>query len=182
MKRIAFPLIILLLPAVACAQAIYECQGQNGPVFTDSPCAGGRQVDLPPSNVIDTEAPAQQPAPQPTGASYMLLAIQSPEEGGTVHTSTGEVRVSLALSPALLEADAISVSLDGTVLPTLRHSLQFEITPDEWESAAADDTQHVLDVAVVDASGNPLITANAVQFYVHRATVRQPQDSAEHER
>jgi len=182
MNRIALPLIILLLPAVACAQAIYECPGQNGPVFTDSPCPGGSQIDLPPSNVIDTEAPAQQPASQSAAGSYMLLAILSPEDGGTVHTNSGEVQVSLALSPGLLEDNAISVSLDGMALPTLRHSLQFEITPDEWENAAADDTQHVLDVAVVDASGNPLITANAVQFYVHRATVRQPQDSDRHER
>ena len=45
------------------------------------------------------------------------------------------------------------------------------VTPQDLESAAADNVQHQLQVAVVDAGGNVLITAGPVSFYVHRAAV-----------
>jgi len=74
----------------------------------------------------------------------------------------------------VLQGDnAISISLDGTKLPTLRYSLQFDIMSDEWQNVATDNVLHQLQVVVVDGSGNPLITANPVQFYVHRAFIRR---------
>jgi len=60
-------------------------------------------------------------------------------------------------------------------LPTLRTSLQFDITQDEWQSAARDTTTtlHTLTATVVDPSGNPLIAAPPVQFYALRASHRR---------
>ena len=173
MTRFAFALLILLSPALACAQ-VYECPGQGGPVFSDTPCPGGKQMDLGPPNVIDTNAPSpQQAATQVTGSIYTTFSIVSPENGGTIHTNTGQFAVSLALTPALQGGNASSVSLDGTQLPTLRYSLQFDITQEEWESAAAANVQHLLQASVVDRAGNTLIAGTPVQFYVHRAFIRQ---------
>jgi len=166
-------LLLLLLPAIALAQ-VYECPGQDGPVFTNTPCPGGKRMDLGPPNVIDTGNPPQQAgATQPAVSAYTSLAIISPENGGTIHTNTGQFQVSLDLAPALQGGNAVSVSLDGTQLPTLRYSLQFDITPEEWESAAAANVEHMLQASVVDRSGNTLIAATPVQFYVHRAFRRQ---------
>ena len=174
MKRKVLPLLICLLPALALAQTVYESKDKEGPVFSDTPSPGAQPVDLPPANVIGTDAPAQE---QPLSAAlgYTALTILSPQDQNTLHTNTGEFQVSLSLTPALISGNAISVSLDGKQLPTLHYSLQFNITSDEWQSAAADNVLHQLQVAVVDSSGNPLITASSVQFYVHRAFVRQPQ-------
>ena len=168
-------LLILLLPVVAIAQTkIYECQGSNGPVFSDRPCPGAKVLDLPPANVIDTDTPAQQPAPPQAAAPvYTAFSILQPDDRGTVHTNTGQFSVSLSLTPALQDGNSIVVSLDGTQLPTLRTSLQFDVTPTEWQEAATDTTRHTLSASVVDASGNPLISANPVQFYAHRATVHR---------
>ena len=172
MKRIA-SLLLLLLPAVAPAQT-YECPGQDGPVFTDTPCPGGKRMDLGSPNVIETGNPAQQGSvARPAASTYMAFVIASPENGGTLHTNTGQFQVSLDLTPGLQGGNAVSVSLDGTQLPTLRYSLQFDITPEEWESAAAANVEHVLQASVVDRSGNTLIAAAPVQFYVHRAFRRQ---------
>lgn len=172
MKRTA-SLLLLLLPAVAPAQ-VYECPGQDGPVFTNTPCPGGKRMDLGPPNVIDTGKPPQPgTAAQPAVSVYTALTIASPENGGTIHTNTGQFQVSLDLTPALQGGDAVSVSLDGTQLPTLRYSLHFDITPEEWESAAAANVEHTLQISVVDRSGNTLIAAAPVQFYVHRAFRRQ---------
>ena len=162
-------LLLLLLPAVALAQ-VYECPGQDGPVFTNTPCPGGKRMDLGSPNVIDAGNPPQQTgATQPAASAYTSLTIVSPENGGTIHTNTGQFQVSLDLTPGLQGGNAVSVSLDGTPLPTLRYSLQFDITPEEWESAAAANVEHTLQASVVDRSGNTLIAAAPVQFYAHRA-------------
>jgi hypothetical protein len=174
MTRFAFALLILLSPTLACAQTVYECPGPGGPLFTDTPCPGGKPLDLGPPNVIDTNAPPpQQAATQATASGYAAFTILSPENGMTFHTNTGQFPVNLALTPPLQGSNAVSVSLDGTQLPTLRYSLQFDISPEEWESAAAADAQHTLQVSVVDGSGNTLIAATPVQFYVHRAFIRR---------
>jgi hypothetical protein len=175
MTRFAFfALLIVLFPAIACAQTVYECPGPNGPLFTDTPCPGGKPMDLGPPNVIDTNSPPPQPAAtQVTPAGYKAFAIASPENGMTIHTNTGEFPVNLMLTPSLQGSNAVSLSLDGTQLPTLRYSLQFDITSQEWDSAAVADVQHTLQASVVDASGNTLIGATPVQFYVHRAFIRR---------
>jgi hypothetical protein len=169
-------LLILLLPAIASAQTtIYECQGKEGPIFSGTPCPGAKVLDLPSPNVIDTGAPPpeQSAPPQAAAPAYTAFSILQPDDRGTVHTNTGQFSVSLSLTPALQEGNSIAVSLDGTQLPTLRSSLQFDITPDEWQEAATDTTRHTLSATVVDGSGNMLISANPVQFYAHRATVRR---------
>ena len=168
MKRKVLPLLICLLPAAVLAQTVYESKDKEGPVFSDTPSPGAQQVDLPPPNVIDTPTPVQQQS-QPAASGYTSITILSPHDQGTVHTNTGRFQVNLALNPALQGGNAIRVSLDGSQLPTLRYTLQFNITSDEWQSAAKDNVLHQLQVAIVDDSGNVLITADPVQFYVHRA-------------
>ena len=164
-------LLILLLPAIALAQTkVYECRDKDGPVFSDTPCPGAKVIDLPSPSVIDTDTPTQQPASQSAAPIYTAFSILQPEDRGTVHTNTGQFQVSLSLTPGLQDGNAFRVSLDGTQLPTLRTTLQFAITSDEWESAATDTTRHVLSATVVDQSGNSLIVATPVQFYAHRAT------------
>ena len=112
---------------------------------------------------------------QVTPVGYTAFAIASPEKGMTIHTNTGEFPVNLRLMPSLQGSNAVSLSLDGTQLPTLRYSLQFDISSQEWESAAVADVQHTLQASVVDGSGNTLIAATPVQFYVHRAFIRRDQ-------
>lgn len=173
MTRTAYALLFLLLPAAALPQTVYECPGQGGPTFSDTPCPGGKRMDLGPPNVIDTNAPASQATSQPAGSAYTDFAITLPENGGTIHTNTGQFPVAVSLTPPLQGGNGISLSLDGTQLPTVRYSLRFDITQEEWESAAAANVQHTLQAAVVDRSGNTLIAATPVQFYVHRAFIRR---------
>ena len=124
--------------------------------------------------LLPAVALAQTVSVNQSAPGYTSVTILSPQDQSTLHTNTGQFQVNLALTPALQSGNAISVSLDGTTLPTLRYSLQFDITPDEWESAAADNVLHRLQVAVVDDSGNTLISADPVQFYVHRASLLLP--------
>lgn len=87
MTRCVFALLIFLSPALACAQTMYECLSKDGPVFTDTPCPGGKRMDLGPPNVIDTQnPPQQQAASEPVASVYTAFSIVTPESGGTIHT------------------------------------------------------------------------------------------------
>ncbi len=168
-------LAVATLPAMG-QQQIYECPGEGGVrTFTDTPCPAGKPLQLPSPNVIDTGPPPQPraAAPQPAAPAYTGFAILSPEQGGTLHTNTGQFPVALALEPALQPGNVIQVTLDGTPLQAQRDTLQFDISSDEWNTAAVAEQPHTLAVSVVDASGKTVIAAAPVQFYVQRAFIRK---------
>lgn len=168
---------IMLIATLAAAQPVYESRDRDGPVFSDTPSPGAREMHLPPVDVMD-RTPALPPAPSgpPAAAAsaYARLQIMQPEDGGTVHSNTGQFSIALVLEPPLqLErGDAVAVRLDGTVLAQRRTTLQFDVTADEWQMAARDQVEHSVEVAVVDRAGNALLVAAPVRFYVQRASRR----------
>jgi hypothetical protein len=175
MRRQHLALAGLLIATLAAAQPVYESRDRSGPVFSDMPTTGAREMHLPPANVMDPPVATPLPAPPPaTAPAYASLQIMQPEDDGTVHSNTGQFSIALTLEPPLqLErGDAIAVRLDGTVLADKRTTLQFDVTADEWQMAARDQVEHTVEVAVVDRSGNALLVAAPVRFYVHRASRR----------
>lgn len=170
-----FFLVAMLFASLAGAQPVYESRDRAGPVFSDLPSQGASEVKLPPANLMDSPqvAPVVIPRPEPGAASpYTDLQIIQPENGGTVHSNTGQISLAVAIEPALQteRGDAIAVKLDKAWLPTTRTTLRFDISPSEWQQAAADNVEHQLEVIVVDGSGKALISSAPVRFYVHRAT------------
>lgn len=160
--------------AVAAQDKVYESTGKDGvPEFSGQPTPGSSEVTLPPPNVIDTMQPAPQPQTpaQEASTGYSQLAILLPADQGTMHTNTGAFDVQVAVQPPLNAGDVFVVTLDGAALPGRYTSGDIAVSSQDYQSAATDDVQHQLQVAVVDAGGNVLITARPVSFYVHRATV-----------
>ena len=157
-------------------EQIYESKEKSGvPEFSGQPTPGSEPVTLPAPNVIDTTQPQVQPqaAQQDRSTGYSQLTILFPTQQGTLHTNTGAFDVKVAVQPALKTGDAFRVTLDGTALAGRYRSTDIPITSEDFEGAAADNVGHQLEVTVVDASGNALIAADPVSFYVHRATVRR---------
>ena len=113
----------LLVLAVLCAQGsgslaqgIYVKQGPNGPVFSDQPLPGAREVQLKPLNVmsappIEAKSPATptaeavpvESAGLPANAlpPYDRFEIVSPENDGSTVANTAVFEVRLAVSPPL---------------------------------------------------------------------------------
>jgi hypothetical protein len=96
--------ITLLLAALldaraAPAQPVYETRDRAGPVFSDLPSGGAREVELPPQiNLMDSvEEPAPAPEPVPAVAPYRAVQITQPENGGTVHSNTGQFSMVVAI-------------------------------------------------------------------------------------
>ena len=172
-KVIAVVLWVMSATAVAQTQ-IYESKDKSGaPVFSDVPSAGSREVTLPPPNISDAPMPSvqkQAPAPSP---AYSQLSIESPAQEGTIHTNTGEFKISVNVDPALnsQRGDRFLVKLDGTTLPQRYASTTIDITTQDFAGAALHTTEHRLEVTIVDATGKVLIAATPVKFFVHRASV-----------
>jgi len=169
--------ILALLWGTAAAQGqIYESTEKGGVrEYSDQPTSGSKSVTLPPPNISDAPMPSEQPQPAVVSTGYEQLSIVSPADQGTLHTNTGEFNVNVNVNPALNadRGDRFMVTLDGNALPSRYTSATMSITSQDFEAAAADNVMHQLQVAVVDSSGNVLITAGPVKFYVHRATVRR---------
>ncbi len=170
-SRIPF-LAVLLTVATAAAQPVYERRDRAGPVFSDIPSPGASETSLPPLNRMDSpQTPAESTLASPGGA-YSTLRFVEPESGGTIHTNTGQFSVRLTIDPPLRtkRGDAIVIRLDNAELSARRATTQFDISPDEWQSAAAENVEHLLEAAVIDTSGNTIIVAPSIRFYVHRAS------------
>ena len=153
---------------------IYESRGASGPVFSDRPSPGATEIVVSPPNVVSSEvlAPPQQvPAPHPEqGPVYRKLAIAAPANGDTIWTNTGAFDVQVEVVPALRDGDRVEVKLDGTVLPRAFRSGAIGVTEEDWQLAAAENVEHTLQVAVLDAKGTVVAESSVVRFYALRAT------------
>ena len=58
-------LVVLCIATVAAAQPVYETSDRDGPVFSDIPSTGAREIPLPQINLMDSPSTpaAAQPAP-----------------------------------------------------------------------------------------------------------------------
>ncbi|MBC7940346.1 MAG: DUF4124 domain-containing protein [Chitinophagaceae bacterium] len=55
MGRAILVAIALAIALPAAAQTVYRCTGANGePAFQAHPCAGGKQIKIPETNVVDS--------------------------------------------------------------------------------------------------------------------------------
>lgn len=123
---------MLACSAAAFAQGVYVTQGEKGPVFSDKPQSGAKEVRLRPLSVVPVEKNASTVetsqaggkngtvAPPGVGAAkgasgsggesrrddaapaYANFLIVSPEDGGSVVANTGAFEVRLAVEPRLL--------------------------------------------------------------------------------
>lgn len=161
--------------APAGAQTVYESKDKAGPVFSDRPSAGAAPVQLQTPNVVSAPA-AKAPTPPASAAAapppYRRFVIDRPAAQDTVHSNTGEFAVSATLAPPLRASDRVRVLLDGNLLNGVYRSTGVRIGASDWSWAAAGtNSEHSVQLVVVDAAGKPLMETPAVAFYVRRAAV-----------
>ena len=175
-SRLSIALMLSLSCAFAAAQTkVYESKDKSGPVFSDQPAPGARELTLPPPNVMPSTTPApQQAAPQPALPVYRLLNILSPEDKGTVHSNTGAFDVRLQAAPELRAGDRIRVTLDGNLIGRDFRSTAISLTDTDWQAAASNASiEHTLQAAIVDANGKVLIESSPATFYARRTAAGQ---------
>jgi hypothetical protein len=187
-------LAVSLQGAPASAQGVYVTHGQNGPVFSDKPQSGAKEVTLQPLNVMAAPKavpPSASPASAPVTSSlqesgraaeqravaartnYLSLVIVAPENEGSVIANTGFIEVRLASDPPLQlgEGHAYTVSVNGRPLGQRYTTNDLVIPPEFWGGAVPMNQFAQLDASLVDGSGNVLIRATPVRFFMRYTTV-----------
>ena len=161
--------------AAALAQTVYESKDKAGPVFSDRPSTGAVPVELPPPNVVSSPAVKpvpDAPAPSASAPAYRRLVIQRPAEQDMVHSNNGAFGISAQLSPPLRPNDRIRVLIEGNLVPTVFRSTDLRISEQDWQATAVgNNSEHTLQLAVVDGDGKPRIESAPVRFYLRGVAV-----------
>ena len=119
-------------------------------------------------------AAGQSPAPSSASAAevvgYTELRIVRPRSGETVHSNAGDVPIEVTLRPALREGKGhrLRVVLDGKPAPG-------DWTTPTFTVGDVDRGLHVVQVVVVDASGQRLAASATVEFNLWQASRLFPQ-------
>lgn len=160
-------LLLLSLLAVPVHAAVYKWTDSSGQVhYTDQRKEGAQAVDLPEPSVY-TPAPVPSATQSPgTGAGdaaandYDLLEISAPTQDETIRNNEGKVTVGLRLEPTLSQGDVIELFLDG--------EKRGELSSGGGTLSGVNRGSHSLKVRVVNASGQELISSQAVNFHLRR--------------
>ena len=185
MKSFVATFALMALSAVVLAQGVYVTQGENGPVFSDKPQAGAKELSLRPLTVVapTKETKAAVPAPanpaevQKADAApfaYRDFSILSPENESSVVANTAVFEVRVAVDPPLRlgEGHAIAVSLNGQVVGQRYTASEIMIPPEFWGERLPPPNQTIqLDASIVDADGQVLKKAQPIRFVLRYAAV-----------
>ena len=185
MKPLLIIVILLHCPALQ-AQGVYVTPGANGPVFSDKPQPGAREVILPPLNVVAPPPQLTTPAAKEGGKAeakesvrpevapfvYRAFSIVQPENDGSMLANTALFEVRVAVDPPLQlgEGHAFAVSIDGRRVGQRFAANEFMIPPEFWGDVVAPPGQRLqLDAAIVDGDGRELRKADPVSFFMRYA-------------
>jgi hypothetical protein len=115
----------------------------------------------------DENAPAieKKDAPAAPPFKYRELKIVSPEEGGTLRSSPGNISIFVAVAPVLRKGDYLKVTLDNTPLKDKYHSTVIQLQNVERGL-------HTVSVSVFDKEGEKMISSSSRTFQLHRTIAK----------
>lgn len=192
--RLAF-LLFALSCAIAQAQGVYVTRGENGPVFSDKPQSGSKEVNLKPLNVVPSQQGASpsekagqdvtragpdgrtsRPGPQgKEGPVYRSFFILSPEDNGSVAGDSSVFEVRLAVDPPLLLGDghAFLVRINGRFVDQRFTATEFMIPPGFWAEGYLPANQRMqLEASIVDGAGQVLMRSAPVVFHSRQVAIQ----------
>lgn len=190
MKSFLTPVILfcalMLQSATLHAQGVYVTPGAKGPVFSDKPQPGAREVTLQPLNVVAPE-PAHRPAatapapgtadsrmPEATVQAYRSFSVVSPEDNGSAAANTALFEVRVAVDPPLQlgAGHAFVVSINGRPVGQRFTATEFMIPPEFWGDTLPPANQGMqLDASIVDAGGQVIRKATPIRFFMRFVTI-----------
>lgn len=158
---------------------IYRSVDEDGNVvFSDQPPRPGQQAEpvevqsentfTPPPGTDSAGATgAQQPeaaaAEDEAAPAYRSLRVASPADDEGLRDNAGNVTVTAALEPALAPGHSLQVYLDGQLRQTTQGPAAQLLNVDRGT--------HTLELRIVDAAGNTLISSSPSVFHLQRRSV-----------
>ena len=186
--------LLMVQSATAVAQGVYVTPGDHGPVFSDKPQSGAKEVTLPPLNIVTPPKAPKRAAPakaeaksngtqpnKPDGTKseeaavgYRSFSVVSPEDNGSVVANTAIFEVRVVVDPPLRlgDGDAFVVSINGRPVNQRFTATEFMIPPEFWGDSLPPLNQSLqLDASIVDGVGQVLKNAPPIRFFMRHATV-----------
>ena len=177
--------VLVLTSTLLSAQGVFVTQGENGPVFSDKPQPGAKEVTLKPLNVVPLPKASKVVPAAPEvkedlekadviTAAYQTFAVLYPENNGSIVANTAVFDVRVSVEPALKlgEGHAFVVSLNGRPVGQRFTATEFMIPPEFWGDSLPAPNQVVqLDASIIDANDQVLKKAVPVRFTLRYATV-----------
>jgi hypothetical protein len=189
LKLIALCSVLMLQAGAVQAQGIFVTKGEHGPVFSDKPQSGAKEVTLRPLTVMDSakeskgvavnagNASNREKSDRPPSAQanipYQSLTVLSPENESSVIINSGVIDLRVAADPSLQlgEGHAFAVSINGRDVGQRFTSTEFTIPPEFWGGNLPINQFAQVDLSIVDAQGRVLIRAASVRFFMRFTTV-----------
>ncbi|MDR0578569.1 MAG: hypothetical protein LBI87_13830 [Candidatus Accumulibacter sp.] len=183
----AFFLSLAFCCAAALGQGVYVTRGQNGPVFSDKPRPGAKEltprpltvIPAPPDSAPVKGAGAKPAAREPPEAvpPYRSLMVVRPEDGGSVAGDTSRLEIRLAADPPLRpgEGHAFVVRVDERLVDQRFTTPEFVIPQEFWPEGFLPSNRYLrLDAAIVDGNGQVVMRAPPVSFRSRQVLLRPP--------
>ena len=161
-------LLTIMLPLQAQEKRIFVTKDANGVlIFSDSPQPGAQEVNLTSRpNIMESVDPSL-PARKPIEVEPFKIEITQPENNGTVRDNTGSVYVSGRIPPMFQRGLQVRLVVDGTPLSEPQNKATFILRD-------IDRGEHKLQMELFDQSGKLIATSPVTTFYLHRASVINP--------
>ena len=154
------------------AETIYKAPSDQGPVYSDTPTPGSREINLPPPNIVQPP-PKLPPAPKEIEAEkvpaqaerYRVFHITQPEDRGSVAATTSAFEVRVAVEPSLQTefGHAFTVKLNGKPVSKRYLFPEMLIPPEFFGDTITVPQKFLVEVNIVDSRGNVLMTAKPVE-------------------
>ena len=161
-------LLIIMLPLQAQEKRIFVTKDANGVlIFSDSPQPGAQEVNLTSRPNIMESTGTNLPDRKQVEPEPFKIEIAQPENNGTVRDNTGSVYVSGRITPMFQRGLQVRLVVDGTPLSEPQNKATFILRNIERG-------EHKLQMELFDQSGKLIATSPVTTFYLHRASVINP--------
>lgn len=176
----ALAALLVSLASLANAQ-IYTWTDEDGnKVYSDQPNPNARQVDLPPTNTLETTLPRMPESSQnqddsnggQPGSGYNTLQITSPGHDEAIRANDGIVTLVINTTPALSPGHILRACVDGEMRQAAvagnGQSTQ-RLTLSELDRGS-----HDIVAVVTNTQGEVVQRSDGITVHVQRTSVLQP--------
>jgi len=182
----ALGVLLIALAGLAHAQIYKWTDDEGNTIYSDQPHPNSSQVDLPPTNTLETTVP-QMPAGQSGSAGssgqnqnrdgqllngYNTLQITSPDDEEAVRANDGNVTLVINTEPPLSPGHILRASVDG--------QLRQEAVAGNGQStqrltlSELDRGSHDIVAVVTNTRGEEVDRSQGITVHVQRTSVLQP--------
>jgi hypothetical protein len=176
----ALAALLVSLASFANAQIYTWTDADGNTVYTDKPNPNARQVDLPPTNTLESAIPTMPQEPSTSSGQrddqpnngYSTLQIASPADDEGIRANDGNVTLVINTEPPLAPGHLLRVSVDGELQQAAiagngQSSQRLTLTE-------LDRGSHDIVAVVTNSRGKEMQRSAGITVYIQRTSALQP--------